>query len=478
MIPALRRALGLVLLLVPVVAFASPDRALDLDDVLRLHYAGVSEDIIISEIIVTDSVFLLSVDDILRLQEAGLSERLLQFLVDTGRDVEPDGTIVAEEDGTLYADDSETPYYDEWVNEIEVAPTETSYYVSLNYSYPTWWYDCYWYDYWYWDFHYYPYSCSWVGYLGAWYPAWYGYRTCWVPAYWGYRSWYYDRWGYPWWAGSRYCSANDGFYYAGYGSGHYGGHYRDGGLSQTKTKSNLGGSSGTGYPLYADAGLKLPDGGRLQVTGGKTPVDLRGKLRDGRVAVSDRPDGRDDKRPVRTPTDSVKLPEGPGGRKPATPTRSALGAPDTDRTPTRPTPVRDVRAPADGGRPIRVRTLSEPAGEIPDPPSRTEDTPTRPIRTAPQPQTSPDPPDRGTPSRGNDTPPPAVKSPPKPAPAPTPKASPPPRTSPPPRSVKPAPAPSPAPKASPPRSSPPRSSSPPARSKGGSPAPSKPKGRR
>jgi hypothetical protein len=440
MLPALRRALGLVLL-VPAVALASPDRALDLDDVLRLHFAGVSDDIIISEVIVTDSVFPLSVDDILRLKEAGASERLIQFLVDTGRAGGSAGGEVAATaaDDVLYAD--ETTYDEEWVNEIvELEPT-TTYHVSLNYSYPTWWYDCYWYDYWYWDFHYYPYSCSYVTHLGAWYPGWYGYRTCWTPAYWGYRSWWYDRWDYPWYAGARYSSANDRFYYAGYRDVGP----RNRGLSATKTKSN--GSSG--LPLFADVGLKVPDGGKLQVRDAKAPRDVRDKSRDGRLAVSDRPDRTDGKTPVRGPSDSVKLPDAAGGRKPVLPDRSLGGTPDPVRTPALPTPVRDVRSPAGGGRPVKVRTLSDPSGEVPEPPSR-GDTPTPPpTRPTPAPK---------TPAVAPSTPAPAPKVSPPPRPAPTPKASPPPRTSPPPKA-------SPPPKSSP---SPGRSkASPPPRPKGG-----------
>jgi hypothetical protein len=453
MIPALRRALGLVLLLVPVVALAGPDRTLDLDDVLRLHYAGVSEDIILSEIIVTDSVFHLSVDDILRLKEAGVSERLIQFLVDTGRD------DASEADVPLYADDAaagESTGDEEWVNEIEELEPTTTYQVSLSYSYPAWWYDCYWYDYWYWDFHYYPYSCSWVFHLGAWYPGWYGYRTCWAPAYWGYRSWWYDRWDYPWWAGSRYCSPYDPYYSSYPDARGYGTRRHE--LSRTKTKS---GSGSTGLPLYADAGLKLPDG-RLKIRDARSPVDLRDKTRGGRPIAADRPERPDGKTPVRAGQDPERLADGAGGRKPVVPDRGALGAPEPVRTPT---PVRDVRSPASGGRPVRVRTLSDPSGEVAEPPSR-EDKPTRPpVRSTPSPESA-EPPSRGdspeAPARPST---PSVKPAPEPAPK-TPSVAP----SPPPRSVKPAPAP--APKSSaPPRSSPPPSS----RSKG---TPSTPKGRR
>jgi hypothetical protein len=448
MIPALRRALGLVLLLIPVAAFAGPDGTLDLDDVLRLHYAGVSEDIILSEIIVTESIFRLSVDDILRLKEAGVSDRLVQFLIDTGRG------SAGEDDVTVHADEPAAGTdAEEWVNEIEELEPTTTYDVSLSYSYPAWWYDCYWYDYWYWDFSYYPYSSSWVYHLGAWYPGWYGYRTCWAPAYWGYRSWCYDRWDYPWWAGSRHCSPYDPYYspyYSSYPAAcGYADYDRSHQLSRTKTKT---GSGSPGLPLYADAGLKLPDG-RLKVRDSRSPADLRDKTRDGLIA-SDRPGRGDVKSPVREPTD-VKLTDGSGGRQPVVPDRTALGS-----EPVRPpVPVRDVRSPATGGRPVRVRTLSEPSGQVADPPSR-DDKPTRPpVRPAPTP--APDP--TKTPTRGDssDAPErpstPAVRPAPTPEPAPKPPAVAPSR--PPSSSVKPAPAPS--PKA-------------PARSKG---TPSQPKGK-
>lgn len=440
MIPALRRALGLVLLLVPAVAYASPGRTLDLNDVLRLHQAGVSEDIIISEVIVTESVFDLSVDDILRLKEAGLSDRLVQFLVDTGRGKESteDSAVSPDENGTTWAEDDSAS---DWANEIEQLPSTTSYYVSLNYSYPGWWYDCYWYDYWNWDFQYYPYQCSWVGSLGAWYPAWYGYRTCWTPAYWGYRSWYYDRWGYPRYAGIRHCSGGDRFYAWDRDSGYYHRHE----LSQTKTKA--GGGSAR-YPLYADAGLKMPDGGRLQIRDADVPSRPPTKTRDGRLALDDHPFRPGAKEPVRGPTDTVKAPES-GGRKPIASGRTVLGDQPV-RQPIR-EPVRDVRAPADGGRPVKVRTLSDPSGEVAEPPARGHDVETPPPPSTPAPKANapaPPPEDRGS------TPPTRTV---KPAPTPQPKSPP---------AVTPAPSrPTPAP------SRPPRASSP-------KPAPQRPEAQR
>lgn len=416
MIPALRRTFGLALLLIPVVAFAGTHRALDLDDVLRLHFAGVSEDIIISEIVVTDSVFRLDVDDILRLQEAGVSERLLQFLVDTGRgedaeDVAGEDPDAASADDTLYADDA---WGDEtWVNEIEELEPTTVYHVSLNYDYPAWWYDCYWYDYWYWDFNYYPYQCSYVVHLGAWYPGWYGYRSCWAPAYWGYRSWWYDRCGYGSWAGAGYWSSYDPWYYAEY-RGSRG--FREDRLSRTKTKV---GSGSAGLPLIADAGLKLPDVGRLTIRDAAAPSGLRDKTRDGRLVASDRPAKPDGKKPVRRPTDTVKVPDGPdasGGRKPLVPDRGALSPPDP--SPVR-EPVRGVRAPASGGRPVKVKTLTDPSGTAVDPPSRDDSPPpTRPTPVVETPAPKQDP-DRGS-SPPAKTPTRTVK----PAPTPSPKSPP------------------------------------------------------
>ena len=164
-------------------ASSAASRALSVDDILRLHAAGVDEDVILSEIVVTDTLFDLGVEDILRLQEAGVSDRLLQFMVDTGRgDTEvPDPGIAAADDEDALPEDAAQEAY---VEEQDVAHPD---YVSLRWSYPVWWYDMYWYDYWYYDCHYDPWGVSWVYPCGVWYPTWYWSSRCWAPA--GWASW-------------------------------------------------------------------------------------------------------------------------------------------------------------------------------------------------------------------------------------------------------------------------------------------------
>lgn len=137
-------------------AFAS---TLDLDDVIRLHAAGVSDDIIMSETIVTESVFSLTADDILRLHEAGFSERLMQFLVDTGRAGESEESAPVDEAST----DDEGETYAEIEDEgddVDEDESTTRVYVSLNYRSSSWWYDRFWWDYWYYDSFYSPYYFS------------------------------------------------------------------------------------------------------------------------------------------------------------------------------------------------------------------------------------------------------------------------------------------------------------------------------
>jgi hypothetical protein len=319
-----------VLSLVGVATTAAVE-PLTLDDVLRLHFAGVSEDVILSEIIVTDSIFELSVDDILRLREAGISDRLVKFMIDTAQEGSGDDLASSSTDDSpaagLDAEDGE------WVNEIESEGPTTTWFVSLNYSTPSWYWDRFWWDYWYYDCHYYPYSYpAWGPYSwchDAW-PGWYSYRRCWAPAYWGYRcSWYADA---GWWGvGGGWHDAS--FYYAHYDRD-FVGHRRA--LSDVKSK---GGSTTPGLPLYADAGLKV---------NGAT------------------------KHPVRTgwSGDRVDI-KVPGERRDAP--IKGVASPDRSGSPVK--PIREVRAPAGGGRPVKVRTVhapTEPASDGSGPKDPTE----------------------------------------------------------------------------------------------------------
>ena len=122
MSPRFPWALGLALFCLTGSALADPSRELSVDDVLRLHWAGVSEEVIISEIIVTDTVFELGVEELLRLQDAEVSDRLIQFMVDTGLPVgDAPPAIQYEEDYSADESGGET-----WANVIEEDPEHLS----------------------------------------------------------------------------------------------------------------------------------------------------------------------------------------------------------------------------------------------------------------------------------------------------------------------------------------------------------------
>lgn len=380
---------GLGVLLAGGAVSADP-RPLTVDDILRLHAAGVDEDIIISEIVVTDTVFLLSVDEILRLQEAGLSDRLLQFLVDTGRDDHADdaGAEAIPEDAEDDADDGEAEVA--YVEETVTRPV----YVSLRWSYPVWWYDYYWYDYWYYDCHYDPWLVSWTVPCGVWYPTWYWGSRCWAPPGWGYR--------YHWWTSCGYGYDRDhGYtsYWDRWGSGAHD-------LSQRKYKS---GGSSAGKLAVAGVGLKTREGTRL-------PEDrsVRVASRKGRLAMDS--GDLDVRRPARSGSKPV-ADRGDAVRRPVKSTvRTDADRPDVRR------PARPVRNPAPADRPVKHvvrrsgekpapsdRTPRAPAAAKPAPPAR-GDTKVRPP-VAPRPEPAPQP-----------APPPRVESRPAPKAAPAPAA--------------------------------------------------------
>lgn len=342
---------GLGVLLAGGAASSEP-RPLTVDDILRLHAAGVDEDIVISEIIVTDTVFLLGVDDILRLQEAGLSDRLLQFMVDTGRedyatDAGADAGIAPEADEAAGDGEEEVAYVEESV----ARPV----YVSLRWNYPVWWYDYYWYDYWYYDCHYDPWLVSWTVPCGAWYPTWYWGSRCWAPPGWGYR--------YQWWTSCGYGYGWDhGYasYWDRWGSGAHD-------LSQRKYKA---GGNSTGKVAVAGAGLKTRDGARL-------PEDrpVRVASRKGRLAVDSH--DLDVRRPARSGSKQI-ADRGDVVRRPA----KSTGRVDGDRPDVR-RPARPVRNPAPADRP--VKHVVRRSGEKPAPADRTPRAPTA-VKPAPAPR--------------------------------------------------------------------------------------------
>jgi hypothetical protein len=332
----------LAVLIVPAVAFAGAERALSVDDVLRLHFAGVSEEIILSEIIVTDSVFDLSVEEILRLQEAGVSEHLLQFMVDTGR---ADGATYSGDEDVTIEEDTEDAYAGDgeiWVNEIQELEPSTTYHVSLSYSYPIWWYDGYWWDYWYYDCHYAPWRTSFVYTWGGWYPGWYGYRTCWSPAYWGYRTNWYGRHGY-WTA---YHHRYD--YPAASWAWHY--DHPRGFRAPSSSKFKSGSDSAARQRLVAGR-IKTRNATKLRVVDGRLSDPVRGGKTRAVMLADDR--SARGKSPVRTSARSL----GPDDTRRGVRTQSLTGSGGRKL-------VRPVRSPAAGGRPVKIRTIERPTAPV------------------------------------------------------------------------------------------------------------------
>jgi hypothetical protein len=367
-------AMGLVLLLAPGISAGDPLEPLQVPDVVRLHLAGVSEDIIISEIIVTETVFYLTPDEIIRLKEAGLSDRLLQFMIDTARPAEMDEeeSLLEPESGVYESTDEYSEWYDsdgEWVSVIEdEEEVTTNVHVSLDYHYGGWWYDYYWDDYWYFDWHYHPYRFSYVTYWGGWYPAWYnyywdGYWWFAVRPYAGYRWWYYDAYGYRgWYHDYDYCPC-DWNYYADGVPRHN--------LSTVKYKTNHY-QQGTPVKMaYAGSGLKTPRFTHATVKTRKQPAEPPRGL-DGKILAAKTKDRVNDRNPVKDhrPVDIRRRglrPEGvektppPGDRYQGDDRR-----PSGDRswsggkTPVKKTPVRTVRRPAPGKSPTKSVSKSDP----------------------------------------------------------------------------------------------------------------------
>jgi len=415
----------------PSPAAAAPD-ALAVEDILRLHAAGLSDDIIASEILVTETVFSLSADELIRLKEAGLSDALIQFMVDTALEPEDENAAdTAEEADTDL--DGETYASLGWENEITSVETAPTYFVTLNYDYPDWWYHSYWDDYWYYDCHFYPYTYSYFWGCGAWYGGWYSYRTCYLPPYWGYRSHCYAGWGYHW--DYRYCDSyypSWAVYVANAGHSHA--------LSRTKYKTN--GSSGK--MLYADLGLKVRDPERhvrtLTRVDRKTIRDRKGD----RVLVADVDRISADR--IRRPVKATKLtlhgdrpvttgkPVAVDRRTPSVldrkPTRTTITRrPVLDKPPTthtvRPTvdkphtPTRTVEKPRDVDRRTPPRVTSQPVRTSPPKEKpRAESKPVK-VKTPPPPKATP----RTEQPRG-ETPPPPQQVTPERTPAPQKQAAP------------------------------------------------------
>jgi len=67
---------------------SSSDKPMTTEEVHHLLTAGVSEEVILSQIKTTDSVFELSVEEIIKLKKAGASDELIMCMIETG--IEPE----------------------------------------------------------------------------------------------------------------------------------------------------------------------------------------------------------------------------------------------------------------------------------------------------------------------------------------------------------------------------------------------------
>lgn len=59
---------------------------LSIDDIKNMSRAGLSDDVIISQISATKSVFYLSTADIIDLKKSGVSQRVINDMIETGND--------------------------------------------------------------------------------------------------------------------------------------------------------------------------------------------------------------------------------------------------------------------------------------------------------------------------------------------------------------------------------------------------------
>lgn len=221
---------GFLLLLVP--AFALGGDPMDVDDVLKLLEAGISERVIVAQIEASGSDFDLSTDEIVSLQEQGVGERIIEAMIRSGSDaaIEDGGeeAIDEQEDQTVvvpahlgFARYDHAGYVD-----IRLVPWSVPNVSYVYIGYDPWYWDPFW-----WDTPYY------VSYHS--YPRWY-----WG---WGAGPWYYRPYG--WYARNCYWPSHHDHYYA--STHHYYNHpsSHDGVVSRSgtwKKKSvDRGGSSVT-----------------------------------------------------------------------------------------------------------------------------------------------------------------------------------------------------------------------------------------
>ncbi|MCE5252405.1 hypothetical protein LLG96_19565 [bacterium] len=80
------------------------ERAVTLEEIVKMSQAGVGKDVIISQIGATHSRFRLTSDEIVKLTEAGVNEEIIETMIETGARPEP------------YGWEYSTGPFDNWVN--------------------------------------------------------------------------------------------------------------------------------------------------------------------------------------------------------------------------------------------------------------------------------------------------------------------------------------------------------------------------
>lgn len=140
---------------------------LTLEDLVKLSQAGISDEIIIGQIISSESQFELTADDLIYLKENGVSDGLLDFLVNTpsleewekledewaeGESETIEGEIMTQygDDDDGYSDDETDGEYSEdydYVDDAEVRTVYKHIYIDVDYwrgLHPYWYWDVYW----------------------------------------------------------------------------------------------------------------------------------------------------------------------------------------------------------------------------------------------------------------------------------------------------------------------------------------------
>jgi hypothetical protein len=196
--PRIPRTCSLLLLLA-VLLFAAPVcRALDVDDILRLKAAGVTEETILRVVDDARAVLRLSVDDILDLKNAGCSDDLIHALLDTPERFGPSAS--GEEPGDAYDNNdngtygADLDYGDFGLDNYDFSIYDDDYETVFVHHY----YDPFGYCWYPWPRSYFYWSPFWWSHAGFYYGG-HWCRDWWDP--WGPCTWYCDwNWGYH-----RYC---------------------------------------------------------------------------------------------------------------------------------------------------------------------------------------------------------------------------------------------------------------------------------